>query len=344
MRSALYQPDLADHVVHVTDLDCVRGCRRLLRREGILAGASSGAVLTALGIQRHLSVGQTARVSPTVAALQVRMGLHTGRAAVGDSGAADERDAVVVGDTVTRAVALQAYAAAGTILCSETTAHCVQRVVLLKAMALGSVDGPATLGRIYKVVGQRKRCAPAVLPTARTGTPFVGRAWELAALHAIWADVTKGQGHVVGVVGEAGIGKSRLVAEFRAGLRHQPHTYVQGHCVSYGQAMAAQPVVTFRRHACGISHGDRPAVMAAKLKSGPMDSPELDRPRDELGLRAALAAVWTHVTTEVAEIDGLVVGVQRLRPIARGVMFYEGLRVASTHRRQGIARAMLRRK
>src|SRR5205807_3745937 len=153
-------------------------------------------------------------------------------------------------------------------------------------------DGPATLGRIYKVVGQRKRCAPAVLPTARTGTPFVGRAWELAALHAIWADVTKGQGHVVGVVGEAGIGKSRLVAEFRAGLRHQPHTYVQGHCVSYGQAMAAQPVVTFRRHACGISHGDRPAVMAAKVQHR----------LPEVGLDPAVAAPYLlHLLRSASE-------------------------------------------
>lgn len=47
-------------------------------------------------------------------------------------------------------------------------------------------------------------------------------------------------------------------------------------------------------------------------------------------------------TFQAAEVDGVVIGVQRLRPIARGVMFYEGLRVADSHRRQGVARAMLR--
>src|SRR3989454_570594 len=147
-------------------------------------------------------------------------------------------------------------------------------------MALESVDGPATLGRIYKVVGQRRWCASAVPPTARTGTPLVGRAQELATLHAVWADVTKGQGHVVGVVGEAGMGKSRLVAAFRAGLRHEPHAYVQGHCVSYGQAMAAQPVLTLLRHACGITESDGPAVMAAKVQHR----------LHELGLDPAVAA------------------------------------------------------
>src|SRR5262249_37810848 len=89
------------------------------------------AVLTALGLQRHLSAWQKARADPEAAALQVRMGLHTGRAAVEESGASYERGAVVVGDAVTRAVALQAYAASGTILCSETTAPLVQQMVRL---------------------------------------------------------------------------------------------------------------------------------------------------------------------------------------------------------------------
>ena len=62
------------------------------------------------------------------------------------------------------------------------------------------------------------------------------------------------------------MGKSRLVAEFRRSLRSEPHTYVQGHCVSYGQAMAYQPVLTLLRHACGITDGDRPAAMAVKVR------------------------------------------------------------------------------
>jgi len=223
------------------------------------------AVLTAVSLQRSLARGPGACVSPEAAALEVRMGLHTGRAAVGTSGAFRDTGAVVVGDTVTRAVALQERAVPGTILCSEATARLVQRVVRLKAMPLGPVDGPAPPERIYKVLGQRRRRPLAVPHTARTGTPFVGRAQELATLHALWTHVTKGQGHVVGVVGESGMGKSRLVAEFRRSLRSEPHTYVQGYCLSYGQAVAYQPVLTLLRHACGITEVDRPAVMAAKV-------------------------------------------------------------------------------
>ena len=223
------------------------------------------AVFAALGLQRQLAAWHGARGSPDAAALQVRMGLHTGRAAVDESGVSDAAGPAVVGDTVTWAVALQEHAVSGTILCSEATARLVQRAVRLQAMPLAHVDGQSTLGSIYKVLGRRIRRVPTVPHTARARTPFVGRARELTTLHAVWAHVTKGQGHVVGVVGEPGMGKSRLVAEFRGSLRSEAHTYVQGHCVSYGQAMAYYPVLTLLRHACDITEVDRPAVMAAKV-------------------------------------------------------------------------------
>jgi len=221
------------------------------------------AVCTALGLQRRLTAGRKA--CPERAALEVRMSLHTGRAVMGDRGASQATDAVVVGDTVTRAVALQERAAAGAILCSETTARFVQRAVRLKVMPLVPVDGQSTPESVYTLLGQRTRRGPPVPHPACAGTPLVGRARELATLHAVWTHVTQGQGHVVGVVGEAGMGKSRLVAEFRASLRHASHTYVQAQCVSYGQGMALQPVRALLRHAWGITEGASPAVMAAKV-------------------------------------------------------------------------------
>jgi predicted ATPase len=193
------------------------------------------------------------------------MSLYTGRVTVEASSDFHETSAVVVGEAVTRAVALQERAMPGTILCSEATARLVQQMVCLKAMPLASGNGPATPERIYQILGQRTRRTPTVPHLARIRTSFVGRTQELATLHAVWAHVTRGQGQVVSVVGEAGIGKSRLVAEFRASLRSAPHAYVQGRCVSYGQAMAYQPILTLLRHACGITPGDRPAVMAVKV-------------------------------------------------------------------------------
>ena len=254
------------------------------------------AVLAALDLHQQLVAGQDGRESAGTEALQVCMGLHTGRAAVGMSEEAHERDAAVIGDTVTQAIRLQKQAGAGTILCSEATARLVQGVVRLKTLPLISVDGLATRERMYQVLGQRLRRAPAVPHRVPIGTPFVGRARELATLHAIWTQVTRGQGQVVGVVGEGGIGKSRLVAEFRRGLHSEPHTYLQGHCVSYGQTMAYQPVLTLLRHACGITHGDRPAVLATKVR----------RRLYEVGMDPAVAAPYLlHLLGSVDESERL---------------------------------------
>jgi predicted ATPase len=118
----------------------------------------------------------------------------------------------------------------------------------------------------------------------------------LATLHAIWARVIRGQGQVVGVVGEAGMGKSRLIAEFRRSLRSEPHTYLQGHCVSYGQTMAYQPVLTLLRRACGITESDRPAVMATKVR----------RRLHEAGIDPAIAAPYLlHLLGSASESERL---------------------------------------
>jgi predicted ATPase len=240
------------------------------------------AVLAALSLHRQLNGGQGMRGSAGTEALKIRMGLHTGQAAVGVSEAAYEREAVVVGATVTRAIGLQKQARSGTILCSEATARLVQRVVCLEALPLEAVDGQTARGRIYQVLGQRRRRVPGMPRPALAGTPFVGRARELTTLHAIWAHVTRGQGQVVGVVGECGMGKSRLIAEFRRSLRSEPHTYLRGYCVSYGQTMAYQPVLTLLRRACGIADDDHPAVMATKVR----------RRLHEIGMDTAVAAPY----------------------------------------------------
>ena len=254
------------------------------------------AVLAALGLQRQLAGGQGVRGSAVTEALKVRMGLHTCRAAVGASEIAHEREAVVVGDTVTRAIALQQHARSGTILCSEATARLVRRMVHLEAMPLVSVNGQATHGRVYQVLGQRLRRVPAVLRPVQARTPFVGRARDLATLHAVWAHVIKGQGQVVGVVGEAGIGKSRLVAEFRRSLHRESRTYLQTHCVSYSQTMDYQPVLILLRRACGITDGDGPAVTAAKVH----------RCLHEVGLDPAVAAPYLlHLLGSTRESERL---------------------------------------
>lgn len=255
------------------------------------------AVLAAWGILRHLAGELGIGGNSDAVALRVRMGLHTGRAAVGTGGAAQEMGTAVMGDTVTRAVVLQECAASGTILCSEATARLVQRVARLKARSVVPAHGESTPQNIYQLLGQRLRYTPAVARVARVETPFVGRTRELATLHTVWTQVTRGQGQVVSVMGEAGMGKSRLVAAFCSSLRGAPHTCIQGSCLSYSQALAYQPVLSLLRHACGITEVDRPGVIAAKVQHC----------LKEVGIEPAVATPYLlHLLGSDAETERLV--------------------------------------
>src|SRR5499426_3487631 len=95
--------------------------------------------------------------------------------------------------------------------------------------------------------------------------PFVGREREVATLEALFAQVEAGQGQVVGIVAEAGGGKSRLLYEFRQRLQDKRVTYLEGRCLSYGSTMPYHPLLDVLRHNCGISETDSPEAITEKV-------------------------------------------------------------------------------
>jgi len=95
---------------------------------------------------------------------------------------------------------------------------------------------------------------------------FVGRREELDLLDSRLASARAGRGQIVGIVGEAGIGKSRLLYEFRQTLRGEPVTYLEGHCFSYGTSTPYLPVLEILRTACRIRETDGPAAVTDKLR------------------------------------------------------------------------------
>jgi hypothetical protein len=188
------------------------------------------------------------------------MGLHTGRMVAGGLGE------VLVGDAVTRAMALQAQAAPGTILCSEATACLVQGVVRLEKVGLLPVAVKPIPVTAYTVLGHRSRRRPLAHGERRVWTPFIGRRRELKTLHMLLAQVEAGQGQVVGVMGEPGIGKSRLVYEFQHCLRERPVTYLSASCVSHAAAPPYLPLLVLLRQNCGLTEGNSQTAIAAKVR------------------------------------------------------------------------------
>jgi DNA-binding winged helix-turn-helix (wHTH) protein/tetratricopeptide (TPR) repeat protein len=195
----------------------------------------------------------------------VRIGLHSGVMAVGGIGHGPAMAAAVVGDAVPWAVALQEHAAPGTILCSQATARLVHRVVRVATGDPVPVPGLPTPVATYTVLGRRLQRRLLGLQGRRVRTPFVGRRHELATLQAPLARAEVGHGQVVGVVGEPGMGKSRLVYEFHRRLRKRRVAYLATHCLAHGAASPYLPIVALLRQMCGLGEGDAPATIAAKV-------------------------------------------------------------------------------
>src|SRR5262249_28086782 len=137
--------------------------------------------------------------------------------------------------------------------CSAATARLVRRDVHLEEVAPVPVPGQPRPVRTYQVVGLRALDVAGAQEERRMRSPFVGRAPELATLHAVLAQVVSSRGQVVGIVGEPGIGKSRLLAEWRQQLHAQVVTYLEGRCLSYGSATPYLPVCDLLRAHCGIT-------------------------------------------------------------------------------------------
>jgi transcriptional regulator with AAA-type ATPase domain/tetratricopeptide (TPR) repeat protein len=189
----------------------------------------------------------------------IKVGVHTSPILVGRGTDAPELDlegkqaALIVLNT------LIARSDVDSVTVSEATAP-----FLTRGFEFRELDGEEYgRGRIYTLVG-RGRMGPGQEGRAST---FVGRSRELELLSSRLESAIRGRGQIVGISGDAGIGKSRLIFEFRESLVGKGVTCLEGHCHSHGTAVPYLPILDVIRAACGIEEGDAPAVMADKARS-----------------------------------------------------------------------------
>src|SRR5262249_31091635 len=152
-------------------------------------------------------------------ALTIRLGLHTGLVIVGHMGIDQRMDYTAVGDTLYLATSLQECAEPETILISVATCRLVRDAVRLEALRPVHVRGRAEPVAVYQVLGVEGQRAPVMGLAERPRSQFVGRERELAVLYDLLQQVEDGQGRVVGIVWEPGMGKSRLLMEFHDSVR-----------------------------------------------------------------------------------------------------------------------------
>jgi class 3 adenylate cyclase/tetratricopeptide (TPR) repeat protein len=206
------------------------------------------AVLAALGITSRAEV-------------KVRIGINSGLVVVGTIGDDLRMDYSAFGDTTVLAARLEAAAAPGAVLVSERTAGLVHGFFELEEVTPVQVKERTV--RPLRVTGPGPRAAR--LAFGDELSPFTGRDRELAELHRALDIAMGGEGQVVGLVGDPGIGKSRLALEFRRRAESSA-TVLEGRCLSYGARIPYLPLFDLVRHACGVAASDSPDQLATKVE------------------------------------------------------------------------------
>jgi class 3 adenylate cyclase/tetratricopeptide (TPR) repeat protein len=251
--------------------------------------------------------------------VQARVGIATGLVVVGEivgSGAAQER--AIVGETPNLAARLQALAAPDTILVSEATQNLLGGLFELESTGAHELKGFARPVPAWRVVGEAAVESRFAASRAGRDLPMVGRAHEMGLLLDRWRLARGGEGQIVTVIGEAGIGKSRAIEALRAALAGEPHARIHLQGSPYYSDSALFPVIKHLSRAAHFAAADSAAVRIEKLRAAfaprvasdaaalPLLAELLSIPADGLAPPPSLTPAQRRATTIALLVDEIV--------------------------------------
>ncbi|MGO9566603.1 MAG: adenylate/guanylate cyclase domain-containing protein [Desulfomonilaceae bacterium] len=220
----------------------------------------------ALSIQKSL-VPYSERVKREYGAdFKMRIGLNSGPVVVGSIGDDLRMDYTAQGDTANLASRMESNAEPAGILVSDNTYRLAKEFFEFTAPSAFQVKGKQEPVEAYRLIKPTEVKTRIAASAAKGLTRFVGREREIETLKAAFDKVQSGKGQVVGIVGEAGVGKSRLLLEFRNTLPKGEHWYYEGRCLHYGGSMPYLPILDITRSLIGLKEGEQEHVIRQKLK------------------------------------------------------------------------------
>ena len=220
--------------------------------------------------------------------LQARVGIATGLAIVGDLiGEGSAQEQAVVGETPNLAARLQALAGPNMLVISEATRRQIGGLFDLEDLGPLRLAGFAEPQGAWRVLGESGEVSR--FEALRSGeTPLVGREEEVELLIRRWHQAKSGEGRVVLISGEPGIGKSRLTAALSEHIGSEPHTRLRYFCSPHHQDSALYPFIAQLEHAAGFVRGDAVGTKLGKLQT--MLAPGTPR-ADDVALLAELLSL-----------------------------------------------------
>jgi len=234
-----------------------------------LEDAPQRAIRSALAIHKEITrfsdhVNQGKGMSP----IRMRIGIHTGPVVVGTLGNDLRVEFKAVGDTVNLASRMEGLAEPGTTYVTEDTFKLTEGLFRFEALGEKQIKGKETPVKVYRVIAPSTRRTRFDVSAERGLTPFVGRERELELLQDGFERVKEGRGQAFSIMGEAGVGKSRLLYEFRKAITNEDATFLEGKCLSYGRGMTYHPIIDILKSNFDIQEGEGDIEVREKVKRG----------------------------------------------------------------------------
>ena len=220
-----------------------------------------------LGIVEAITTTLNPRLDKDIGVrLAVRIGMHTGPVVIGEIGGGGRHERLALGETTNIASRLEGLAQPNTVVISDTTCRLVAGYFACDDRGLHGLKGVATPVQTYQALqatGVQGRLDVAI---SHGLTPLVGRESEVSLLLERWQQVQDGQGQVILLSGEAGIGKSRLVQVLKDHVAEEPHTQLDCRSSPYYQNTALYPITDLLQRTLQWQQGDTPEEKLVKLE------------------------------------------------------------------------------
>jgi class 3 adenylate cyclase/tetratricopeptide (TPR) repeat protein len=200
--------------------------------------------------------------------LKMRVGIHTGPVVVGTLGNNLRVEFKAVGDTVNLASRVEGLADPGATYVTDDTFKLTEGLFRFEALGEKEIKGKEEPIQVYRAIAPSTRRTRFDVSAERGLTPFVGRERELELLIDGFQRAKEGRGQAFSIVSEAGVGKSRLLYEFRKAVTSEDVMFLEGKCLSYSRGVAHHLHIDSLKANFDISEGDGDSEIREKVKRG----------------------------------------------------------------------------